>query len=180
MKDYLCEAEDFQRYFEKASEQVCRKYGITVIGLQILTFLGDNPERNTAKDICSCRCIKNSIASMTIDKLVNRGYIIRESDAKDRRIQRLKLTGEADPIVNENQTDELREQFYEKTGEPPKKVHGECEEECSLMDQVNDLMIMGYQANLSFERDFVAEGVEMLNRFELPDEIAGLTEVHTA
>ena len=49
-----------------------------------------------------------------------------------------------------------------------------------LMDQVNDLMIMGYQANLSFERDFVAEGVEMLNRFELPDEIAGLTEVHTA
>ena len=39
---------------------------------------------------------------------------------------------------------------------------------------------MGYQANLSFERYFVAEGVEMLNRFELPDEIAGLTEVHTA
>lgn len=27
MKDYLCEAEDFQRYFEKASEQVCRKCG---------------------------------------------------------------------------------------------------------------------------------------------------------
>ncbi len=47
------------------------------------------------------------------------------------------------------------------------------------MDQVNDLMIMGYQANLSFERD-CGRGVEMLNRFELPDEIAGLTEVHTA
>ena len=90
------------------------------------------------------------------------------------------ILNRADSNVNENQTDELREQFYEKTGEPPKKVHGECEDECSLMDQVNELMIMGYQANLSFERDFVAEGVEMLNRFELPDEIAGLTEVHTA
>ena len=90
------------------------------------------------------------------------------------------ILSRADSNVNEQQTDELREQFYEKTGEPPKKVHGESEEECSLMDQVNDLMIMGYQANLSFERDFVAEGVEMLNRFELPDEIAGLTEVHTA
>ena len=111
MKDYLCEAEDFQRYFEKASEQVCRKYGITVIGLRILTFLGDNPERNTAKDICSCRFIKNSIASMTIDKLVNRGYITRESDAKDRRIQRLKLTGEADPIVKDGR--KMREQFTE-------------------------------------------------------------------
>ena len=74
------------------------------------------------------------------------------------------ILNRADSNVNENQTDELREQFYEKTGEPPKKVHGECEDECSLMDQVNDLMIMGYQANLSFERDFVAEGVEMLNR----------------
>ena len=61
MKDYLCEAEDFQHYFEKASEQVCRKYGITVIGLRILTFLGDNPERNTAKDICRCRCIKSTL-----------------------------------------------------------------------------------------------------------------------
>lgn len=90
------------------------------------------------------------------------------------------ILSRADSNVNENQTDELREQFYQKTGEPPKKVHGECEDECSLMDQVNDLMIMGYQANLSFERDFVAEGIEMLNRFELPDEIAGLTEVHTA
>lgn len=60
------------------------------------------------------------------------------------------ILNRADSNVNENQTDELREQFYEKTGEPPKKVHGECEDECSLMDQVNDLMIMGYQANLSF------------------------------
>lgn len=37
-----------------------------------------------------------------------------------------------------------------------------------LMRQVSDLMIMGYQADLTFERDFVAEGVEMLNSYELP------------
>lgn len=41
--------------------------------------------------------------------------------------------------------------------------------ESELMQQVNDLMIMGYQGNLSFERDFVAEGVEMLNSYELSD-----------
>ncbi len=111
MKDYLCEAEDFHRFFEKASEQVCRKYEITVTGLQILTFLGNNPDRNTAKDICSCRFIKNSIASMTIDKLANRGYIIRESDSKDRRIQRLRLTEQAMPIVKDGQR--MREQFTE-------------------------------------------------------------------
>ncbi len=35
------------------------------------------------------------------------------------------------------------------------------------MHEVEDLMIMGYQANLPFERDFIAEGVAMLNGYEL-------------
>ncbi len=39
--------------------------------------------------------------------------------------------------------------------------------ESETMKKVNDLMIMGYSGNLTFERDFVAEGVEMLNRFAL-------------
>lgn len=38
-----------------------------------------------------------------------------------------------------------------------------------LMARVNDLMITGYQADLSFERDFVAEGVEMLNGYAIPE-----------
>ncbi|WP_455057373.1 MarR family winged helix-turn-helix transcriptional regulator [Jutongia sp.] len=111
MKDYLSKAEDFQRYLEQASELVCKKYGITITGLQILNFLGNHPDRNTAKDICSFRFIKNSIASMTIDKLVTRGYIVRECDAKDRRVQRLKLTGKAEPILEDGRR--LRQQFNE-------------------------------------------------------------------
>lgn len=33
------------------------------------------------------------------------------------------------------------------------------------MRQVSDLIIRGYQEDLTFERDFVSEGIEMLNRF---------------
>lgn len=111
MNDYLSRAEDFQRYLENAGAQVCKKYGITVTGLQILSFLGMNPERNTAKDICNFRFIKNSIASMTIDKLVNMGYIVRESDVKDRRVQRLKLTAKAAPVIEDSRR--VRQQFEE-------------------------------------------------------------------
>lgn len=39
-------------------------------------------------------------------------------------------------------------------------------EKTDFMKQVDDLMIMGYTGKLSFERDFVAEGVDMLNQFE--------------
>lgn len=41
-------------------------------------------------------------------------------------------------------------------------------EETDFMNQVNDLMIMGYSGKLSYERDFVAEGIEMLNQFNMP------------
>lgn len=35
------------------------------------------------------------------------------------------------------------------------------------MKKVQELMVTGFCGNLNFERDFVAEGIEMLNRFEL-------------
>lgn len=40
-------------------------------------------------------------------------------------------------------------------------------QESSVLKQVNDLIVMGYSGDLSFERDFVAEGIEMLNSYEL-------------
>lgn len=45
----------------------------------------------------------------------------------------------------------------------------ECdfEGESDIIKRVNDLMIMGYDGALNFDRDFIAEGVEMLNSFNL-------------
>lgn len=40
-------------------------------------------------------------------------------------------------------------------------------EESNILGSVNELMVKGYSGNLEFERDFIAEGVEMLNRFSL-------------
>ncbi len=36
-----------------------------------------------------------------------------------------------------------------------------------LADEVNDLIVKGYSGNLEFERDFLAEGIDMLNRFSM-------------
>lgn len=33
-----------------------------------------------------------------------------------------------------------------------------------LINEVNDLIVKGYSGNLNFERDFIAEGTDMLNR----------------
>ncbi len=41
-----------------------------------------------------------------------------------------------------------------------------AKETSEAMRQLNDLMIMGYQPQMTFERDFIGEGVSMLNRYE--------------
>ena len=38
-------------------------------------------------------------------------------------------------------------------------------EESDIMKRVNDLIITGYSGDMTFDRDFIAEGVDMLNRF---------------
>ena len=45
----------------------------------------------------------------------------------------------------------------------------ECdmEGESDIIKRVNDLIVMGYSGEMKFERDFIAEGVEMINNFSL-------------
>jgi len=38
-------------------------------------------------------------------------------------------------------------------------------EESDIIKRVNDLIITGYSGEMEFDRDFIAEGVDMLNRF---------------
>lgn len=37
----------------------------------------------------------------------------------------------------------------------------------NLLENIEDLMIKGYEGNLCFERDFVSEGMDMISRFSL-------------
>ena len=49
-----------------------------------------------------------------------------------------------------------------------------------LIDEINDLIVKGYSGSLEFERDFIAEGVEMLNRsLELDTHLAASTPRRT-
>lgn len=80
--------------------------------------------------------------------------------------------------VMETQHDELEHMMEpEKHGvgsEEPKAVKPiDSAGTDDLMKTVNDLIIMGYQPKLSFERDFIGEGMKLLNRFDVPDMVQG-------
>ena len=46
------------------------------------------------------------------------------------------------------------------------QIAAEFDDDCDIMQKLNDLMIMGYSGNLEFDRDFIAEGVDMLNSYQ--------------
>lgn len=63
--------------------------------------------------------------------------------------QQKDILARATENVRENDVDELEQQ--------------------DLMGTVENLMIMGYQPELSYQRDFLAEGIAMLNTYTVPD-----------
>ncbi|MBR5565130.1 MAG: hypothetical protein IKW08_03075 [Roseburia sp.] len=40
-------------------------------------------------------------------------------------------------------------------------------EESDIIKRVNDLIVTGYSGDMAFDRDFISEGVDMLNRFTI-------------
>lgn len=41
----------------------------------------------------------------------------------------------------------------------------------NILGNIDDLMIKGYSGTLSFERDFVSEGLDMISEFTVPDTV---------
>ncbi len=58
---------------------ICRQSGLMQNAFDILMFLANNPEYNTAKDISNIRRIKANIVSFSVDKLVKEGHAIQQT-----------------------------------------------------------------------------------------------------
>jgi len=84
--------------------------------------------------------------------------------------------------VQENEADMIQQEVHEQVcseyrdmshKKPDVQIHKrqsincDDEEESDMMKRVNDLIVTGYSGEMNFDRDFVAEGIEMLNRFSL-------------
>lgn len=89
-------------------QPVCKTYGLSPTAFDVMMFLANNPACNTARDICRIRGIKSGIVSVTVEQLIGRGYLTRETDGRDRRMQRLYPTEKAAPLVQAGQEAQCR------------------------------------------------------------------------
>ena len=81
--------------YEERLRPVCREYGLTRSGMDLLLLLANHPEHNTARDLCAVRGMKSGIASVAVEELLEKGLLRVEVDEADRRLRRLWLTREA-------------------------------------------------------------------------------------
>ena len=131
--EFLTISRKFLHVYESYCAPICEKYRLKQSELDILLFIGNNPEFNTARDVCEIRKIKKGIASVMIENLVERGYLIREADPKDRRIQRLVLTEQCDPVLADGRC--RQKDFFDA-------VHsGLTAEELQLYQQLSDKIL---------------------------------------
>ncbi|MGO4947012.1 MarR family winged helix-turn-helix transcriptional regulator [Blautia sp. Sow4_E7] len=97
--DFISISTKAMKAYETFCQPVCKKYQLSQTSFDVLMFLANNPEYNTARDICEIRGIRTGIASVAVDLLVKNGYIHRQPDASDRRLTRLILTEKSEEII---------------------------------------------------------------------------------
>lgn len=108
------------KLYEKKLRVICVHHQLTQIEADIISFLYNNPGRDTVGNIAELRMLSKGNVSCAAENLIQRSLLRRDQDAGDRRRMHLSLLPAADPIVAEIQ--KVRSEFL-------KQVFGSFESE---------------------------------------------------
>ena len=89
------------KLYEKMLKRVCMAHDLAVTEADILGFLKNNPEKDTAADISELKMLSKGAVSKAVDSLIGKGLLSREPDKQDRRRIHLKITPEAAPVIKD-------------------------------------------------------------------------------
>lgn len=88
-------------YYELLSGEVCDRYELTQMEYDILMFLHNNPQHNTAADIVKVRKSTKSHVSTSLKSLENKGLIARIQSEDNKKHITIVLLEKAELIVQE-------------------------------------------------------------------------------
>lgn len=103
-------------------EYVCQEYAMTLTEAAVISFLYNNPGKDTAVDIVELRMLQKSNVSQAVESLVKKSLLVRKQDAGDRRKIHLSLTEKAEPVVET--VEKVCREFHEEVfcGISPEKL----------------------------------------------------------
>ena len=88
-------------YYELLSGEVCDRYGLTQMEYDILMFLHNNPQQNTAAEIVKIRKSTKSHVSMSLKVLEEKGLIERRIDKDNKKRVEIYILDSADDIIKD-------------------------------------------------------------------------------
>lgn len=98
--DYLTGIRMISKLHESMlKEYVCQEYGMTLTEATVISFLYNNPGKDTAADIVELRMMQKGNVSQAVETLVQKNLVKRRQDVEDRRKIHLSLTEESEAIV---------------------------------------------------------------------------------
>ena len=71
--------------YNELSMPICRKYGVNQTCFDVLMFCANNPENNTARDICAVRGIRRLVPTEKAAPLINEGRRMQQNFARTLR-----------------------------------------------------------------------------------------------
>lgn len=120
---------------------ILEEFDLLLPSFHILMFLSNHPDSCTAKDISDLLNIKANVISVHVNRLVNEGYLTRETMSDDRRKVRLSCTQKAAAVIARGSTMEAH--FCEQLKEGLTET-----QMCTLHDI---LLIIGHNADHIFD-----------------------------
>ena len=84
-----------KRMYERTLAEAAAACGLTLPEADVLSFLQENPEFDTARDVAVYREVSRAYVSKAVEALAGRGYIEIAQDKDDRRLQHLSITEKA-------------------------------------------------------------------------------------
>lgn len=89
------------KFFEFSLQDIRKKYDLTKIEMDIISFLYNNPGYDTASDIVELRMLQKGNVSQAVDLLIKKELLVKKTDSLDKRKVHLILTEKSANITEE-------------------------------------------------------------------------------
>ena len=88
-------------YYSRLTRSICEKFGLTQMEYDILMFLHNHPQFNTAADIVKIRKATKSHVSTTLKTLEDNGLVRKIQSPDNKKRIEIELLGPAKKIIQE-------------------------------------------------------------------------------
>ena len=92
---------DVSNRFSYIRDDICVPYGLTSVQSQLIIDIYNNPDKCKVTDICNRMHKSTNVVSPLVNRLIDKGFLIKEKDKIDSRVVNVRITEKSKKIVDD-------------------------------------------------------------------------------